>query len=101
MSKNKEKVYEATPTGEIDAVEMSYPSLIDNIILTLKRRGFTELLSHALTDKRRDNSYIPFNILLCLAAAAKLRRKTSLTDVSFAVTEAELPAELGWDLWGK
>lgn len=36
-----------------------------------------------------------FDILLCLAVAAKLKCKTSLTDVPFAVTEAELLAELG------
>lgn len=38
-------------------------------------------------------------ILLCLAVAAKLKCKTSLTDVPFAVTEAELLSELGWNLW--
>ncbi|RAZ64798.1 transposase, partial [Klebsiella oxytoca] len=30
---------------------------------------------------------------------AKLKGKTSLTDVPFAVTEAELLSELGWNLW--
>lgn len=93
--KDKEKVYDAIRTGKIDAAEMSFPNLIDDIILTLKRRGLTELLSQALPDKRRDNSHIPFDILLCLAVAAKLKCKTSLTDVPFAVTEAELLAELG------
>lgn len=48
---------------------------------------------------RRDNSHIPFDILLCLAVAAKLKCKTSLTDVPFAVAEAELLAELGWNFW--
>lgn len=97
--KDKEKVYEAICTGKIDAAEMSFPNLIDDILLTMKRRGLTAPLAQALTDKRRDNSHIPFDILLCLAVAAKLKRKTSLTDVPFAVTEAELLAELGWNLW--
>lgn len=97
--KDKEKVYEAIRIGKIDAAELSFPNLIDDIFLTMKRRGLTDLLSHALPDKRRDNSHIPFGILLCLAVAAKLKRKTSLTDVPFAVTEAELLAELGWNLW--
>lgn len=65
----------------------------------MKEHGLTGLLAQALPDKRRDNSHIPFDILLCLAVAAKLKRKTSLTDVPFAVTEAELLAELGWNLW--
>ena len=44
---------------------MSFPNLIDDILLTLKRRGLTDLLAQALPDKRRDNSHIPFDILLC------------------------------------
>lgn len=97
--KNKDKVYEAIRTGKIDAAEMSFPNLIDDILLTLKKHGLTELLSAALPDKRKDNKHIPFDILICLAVAAKLKRKTSLTDVPFAVTEAELLAELGWNVW--
>ena len=97
--KDKEEVYEAICTGEIDAAEMSFPNLIDDLLLTMKKRGLTDLLAQALPDKRRDNSHIPFGILLCLAVAAKLKRKTSLTDVPFAITEAELLAELGWNLW--
>lgn len=97
--KDKEKVYKAIRAGKIDAAEMSFPNLVDDILLTLKRRGLTDLLSQALPDKRRDNHHIPFDILLCLAVAAKLKCKTSLTDVPFAVTEAELLAELGWNLW--
>ena len=96
---DREKVYKAIRTGKIDAAEMSFPNLIDDIILTMNRRGLTDLLTYALTDKRRDNSHIPFDILLCLAVTAKLKCKTSLTDVPFAVTEAELLAELGWNLW--
>ncbi len=61
--KDKEKVYEAIRSGKIDAAEMSFPNLIDDILLTLKRRGLTDLLSQVLPDKRRDNSHIPFDIL--------------------------------------
>ena len=97
--KDKEKVFEAIRTGKIDAAEMSFPNLIDDILLVMKKRGLTAPLTQALPDKRRDNSHIPFDILLCLAVAAKLKCKTSLTDVPFAVTEAELLAELGWNIW--
>ena len=96
--KDKEKVYKAIRAGKIDAAEMSFPNLVDDILLTLKRQGLTDLLSQALSDKRRDNHHIPFDILLCLAVAAKLKCKTSLTDFPFAVTKAELLAELGWNL---
>ncbi len=97
--KDKEKVYNAIRTGKIDAADMSFPNLIDDIILTMKKQGLLELLSSALEDKRSDNHHIPFDILLCLAVAAKLKQKTSLTDVPFAITEAEALAELGWNLW--
>ena len=97
--KDKEKVYAAIRSGKIDAAEMSFPNLIDDLILTMKKRGLTDLLTQTLPDKRKDNRHIPFDILLCLAVAAKLKCKTSLTDVPFAVTEAELLAELGWNLW--
>ena len=97
--KDKEKVFEAIRTGKIDAAEMSFPNLIDDVLLVMKKRGLTASLTQALPDKRRDNSHIPFDILLCLAVAAKLKCKTSLTDVPFAVTEAELLAELGWNIW--
>ena len=93
--KDKEKVYEAIRKGKIDAAEMSFPNLIDDIILTMKKHKLTGHLAQALPDKRRDNSHIPFDILLCLAVAAKLKRKTSLTDVPFAVTGAELLRRTG------
>lgn len=39
------------------------------------------------------------DILLCLAVADKMEQKTSLTDAPFAVTDTELLAELGWNVW--
>lgn len=87
--KDEEKVFEAIRSGKIDVAEMSFPNLSDDIILTMKRRGLTDYLARSLPDKHRDNSHIPFGILLCLAITAKLKHKTSLTDVPFAVMEAE------------
>lgn len=45
--KDKEKVYETICTGKIDAAEMSFPNLIDDILLTMKRRGLTAPLAQA------------------------------------------------------
>ena len=70
-------------------------------LLTLKRRGLVALLFQALPDKCRDNRHIPFDILLCLTVATEPKCKTSLTDVPFAVTEAELLAELGLESLGQ
>lgn len=71
------------------------PNLINAIFFTIKRCKLTAPLVKALTDNR----HIPFYILRCLAVAAELKRKTSLTDVPFAVTESELLADLEWSLW--
>ena len=35
--KDKEKVFEAIRSGKIDAIEMSFPNLISDIILTMKK----------------------------------------------------------------
>ncbi len=40
--KDKEKVYEAIRTGKIDAAGMSFPNLVDDIILIMKRRELTD-----------------------------------------------------------
>ena len=98
-NKDKEKVYQAIRSGNIDAADMTFPNLIDDIVLTMKKHGLLDMLSKALPDKRRDNRHIPLDILLSLAVTAKLKIKTSLTDVPFAVNDAELLAELGWNVW--
>ena len=97
--KDKEKVYQAIRSGNIDAADMAFPNLIDDIVLTMKKHGLIDMLSKVLPDKRRDNLHIPLNILLSLAVTAKLKIKTSLTDVPFAVNDAQLLAELGWNVW--
>ena len=97
--KDKEKVYQAIRSGNIDAADMTLPNLIDDIVLTMKKHGLLDMLSKVLPDKRRQNHHIPLDILLSLAVTAKLKIKTSLTDVPFAVNDAELLAELGWNVW--
>lgn len=97
--KDKERVLAAIRSGHIDAADMSFPNLIDSMILAMKHHGFLETLTDFLEDRRRDNSHIPFGILMILAVAAKMKLKTSLTDVPFAVNDAELLAELGWNVW--
>ena len=48
--KDKEKVFEAIRTGKIDSAEMSFPNLIDDILLVMKKRGLTAPLTQALPD---------------------------------------------------
>lgn len=97
--KDKERVLNAIKSGHIDAAELSLPNLIDTIVLTMKQKNLLAPLAECLEDKRSDNKKIPFEILLTLAITAKLKLKTSLTDVPFAVNDAELLSELGWNIW--
>jgi len=97
--KDKEKVLEAIRKGTIDAADVSFPNLIDAIILKMKREGILELLEKAFSDKRSDNKNIPFHLIMTLAITAKMKIKTSLTDVPFAITNAETLSEIGWNIW--
>jgi len=98
-TKNKERVLEAIRKGTIDVADVSFPNLIDAIILKMKQEGILELLGKAFSDKRSDNKNIPFHLILTLAITAKMKIKTSLTDVPFAITNAETLSEIGWNIW--
>jgi hypothetical protein len=97
--KDKEKVLESIKSGCIDAADISFPNLIDTIVLKMKNIGLISKLSESFKDKRKTNKKIPFDILIALAISAKMKLKTSLTDVAFAVTDSELLSELGWNIW--
>ncbi|MFC0906651.1 transposase [Clostridium sp. MT-14] len=96
---NKNKVLESIKCGNIDAADVSFPNLIDTIILKMKKIKLIDKLSDNFRDKRSGNKHLPLNILIALAITAKMKLKTSLTDVAFAVTDSELLSELGWNMW--
>ncbi len=98
-NKNKEKVLEAIRKGTIDAADVSFPNLIDEMVLKMKQVGILESLEKAFADKRSNNKNIPFHLILTLAIAAKMKVKTSLTDIPFAITSAETLSEIGWNIW--
>jgi len=97
--KYKERVLEAIRKGIIDAADVSFPNLIDTIILKMKQEGILEIPEKAFSDKRSDNKNIPFHLILTLAITVKMKIKTSLTDVPFAITNAETLSEIGWNIW--
>jgi len=98
-SKDKKRVLENIKNGTIDAADVSFPNLIDTIILKMKRLNLLEPLEKAFSDKRSINKNIPFHLLITLFIAAKMKIKTSLTDVPFAITDAEILSEIGWNIW--
>lgn len=94
-SKDKERVLKAIRERTIDAADLSFPNLIDAMILKMKQEGILNLLEDTFLDKRSNNKNIPFHLLLTLAITAKMKIKTSLTDVPFAITNAETLSEIG------
>jgi hypothetical protein len=83
----------------LDAADLSFPNLIDEMILKMKNEGILELLENVFPDKRSKNKNIPFHLILALTITAKMKIKTSLTDVPFAITNAETLSEIGWNIW--
>ncbi|WP_368489349.1 hypothetical protein [Clostridium sp. BJN0013] len=65
----------------------------------MKNMGIIGKLGKSFEDKRKQNKHMPLDILITLAITAKMKLKTSLTDVAFAVTDCELLSELGWSMW--
>ena len=96
---DKEHVLNSIKNGHIDAADLALPNLVDSIILLMNKMDITKNFSQFIEDKRADNMKIPFDILLLLAVAAKLKQKTSLTDIPYAVTDSELLADLGWNVY--
>lgn len=84
--------------GQIDSVHSSTANLVDEIILSMHKNGVLNCLSDGIPDKRADNTTIPFELFLSLSATAKMKVKTSLTDIPFAITDHRTLAELGWNL---
>jgi len=96
---NREAVLTSLKKGKIDSVEISFPNLIDTIILGIKKLGLIEKIANSFKDKRKDNKKLPLGILIALAVAAKMKLKTSLTDVVYGITDAETLAAFGWNIW--
>lgn len=98
---NTKKILKAIEEGTIDAGDIAFPGFIDIIILKMKRLGLLNLFEKVFNDKRASNKAIPLNILFTLTAAAKMKIKTSLTDIAFAITDSETLLELGWNIYDK
>jgi hypothetical protein len=65
----------------------------------MKELGVTEELGHIVVDKRKPNAVIPLNFIWILSIAAKMKIHTSLTDIPYAIMDAEVLSELGYSLW--
>lgn len=95
---NKESVLRKIYTGDFDNVVFSISNLVDDIILSMHKRGILACLANKLPDKRAHNTTIPFELVMALSVAAKMKTNTSICDVPYAITDHRVLAELGYNI---
>lgn len=95
---NQENVIRQITNGTFDNVAISESNLSDDIILSMYNEGILECLTNSLKDKRRVNSSLPFDLIMSLAIAAKMKVKTSLSDIPYAIQDHRVLAKLGYTI---
>ena len=96
---NREQVLESIRQGRVDAADISQTNFIDGIILKMHELGVTEELGQIVMEKRKSNAVIPLEFIWVLAIAAKMKIHTSLSDIPYAIMDAEVLSALGYSLW--
>ncbi|MGX8852829.1 transposase [Amedibacillus sp. YH-ame10] len=94
---DKNKVKEQIQNQILDGIVASNSSLIDDIILSMSHEGIFDCLSNGFPDKRHHNTIVPMNLIMALAIAAKMKTRTSLTDIPYAIRDHRALAELGYN----
>ena len=105
VQENKAAVLEKIRLGRIDGARISERNFVETIILKMLEMGIVDELSHAVKGKRKagpflenESGIIPLSLLFTLAITAKMKVKTSMTDIPSAVEDAELLSRLGYNL---
>ena len=97
--RNDESVKAAMRSGRLDAACSSQGHFVDDVLRVMLDKGILKCLSDGIEDRRNPNSFIPFGAMLALSVAAKMKIKTSLTDIPFAITDHRLLSELGYAMY--
>lgn len=95
---NQESVIRQITNGTFDNVSLSESNFADDIVLSMYEQGILGCLSNSLKDKRRVNSSLPFDLILSLAIAAKMKVKMSLSDIPYAIQDHRVLAKLGYNI---
>ena len=94
---DKNKVMEQVKNKVLDGIMASNSNLIDDIILSMCHEGVLDSLDKGFPDKRNTNSTIPLRFIMALAIASKMKVRTSLTDIPYAIQDYRTLAELGYN----
>ncbi len=95
---NKESILRKIYEGKFDNIAPSISNLVDDIILTMHKNGILSCLTNKLPDKRAHNTTIPFELVMALSVAAKMKTNTSISDIPYAITDHRVLAELGYNI---
>lgn len=95
---NQENVLDKVRKGELDAVALSTSNLIDDIILEMNNKHIFNCIKDNISDLRKDNSTIPYELIWASAITAKMKVQTSLSDVPFAINDHRTLAKLGYTM---
>jgi hypothetical protein len=81
----REKIRE----GRIEGAVLGRENFVDIIIKKMKELGVIEDLKLMVADKRADNAQIPLELIWALGIDAKMKVKTSMTDIPYAIVNNE------------
>lgn len=95
---NQDAVIEKLKNNEFDNVTMSRSNFVDDIILKMYNEGILDCLTSTIKDKRADNTVIPFNLVMSLSVAAKMKVHSAVSDIPYAITDHRVLAKLGYNL---
>ena len=95
---NKKSIINQIKKGKLDAAMLSTSNLIDEIILSMHTNNILSFISKAIPDYRAHNITIPYELIWASAIAAKMKVKTSLTDIPFAITDYRTLGKLGYTM---
>ncbi len=91
---NKQAALNSIKQGKLDLAHLSVSNFVDEIILSMNSKGILGCLE--FEDKRHHNKLIPFKLIMTSAITAKMKVKTSLTDIPYAIQDHRVLAELGY-----
>ncbi|MDD3341578.1 MAG: transposase [Bacilli bacterium] len=95
---NQDDILKKIYSNEFDRVEISQSNFADDIILSMYNNGIIDCLANSIIDKRAKNTTIPFNLIMILSIAAKMKSKTSLSDIPYAITDHRTLSKLGYNI---
>lgn len=95
---NRYEVEKSVKNMQLDAIMPSTSDIIDDIILAMIQDGIIDCLHNPFIDKRRHNTCVPFKLVMALAIASKMKVRSSLTDIPYAISDHRVLAELGYNI---